>query len=256
LYSIIEQAVGDNWVMPKLSSRWDQGAQNNITRNVTTLVNIYRKFGHLVFSTEPDGLAHMDIAANFPGVIDPTPKHDMADLQAQLENQQNARALDDQRFEADIDANLSDEQWDTPTPQTLHRLRDDENVMSKIIKALGHDTPCRIATSYPNRGAVAGFTDRTVLEYSQLVCRHGIKPAGRYEVPAVFAGLLGGLAMHQTLLGDAIATLDPQILFEAMYAYPVHQDSLVSRRLWQALLTQNASELHPNFQLVAKMFTR
>jgi len=49
-------------------ARWNDGAKANITNSVTTLERLYRKFGYLVFSTEGDGLAHLDIERSHPPV--------------------------------------------------------------------------------------------------------------------------------------------------------------------------------------------
>jgi alpha-galactosidase/6-phospho-beta-glucosidase family protein len=73
-------------------------------------------------------------------------------------------------------------------------------------------------------------------------------------VPDVFQGLVSALASHQTLLGDAIATLDPRVLFEALYSYPVKQDTAESKALWRELLAIAAPEIPVEFQATREMF--
>jgi alpha-galactosidase/6-phospho-beta-glucosidase family protein len=126
--------------------------------------------------------------------------------------------------------------------------------MVQIAKAVGGVEDLTIATSRPNRGAVCGFKDRTVLEYSQVLGRDGPRAAGSFEVPDVFQGLVAALATHQTLLGDAIATRDPRILFEALYSYPVKQDTAESKALWRELLQIAAPEIPAEFQETRDMF--
>jgi hypothetical protein len=67
-------------------------------------------------------------------------------------------------------------------------------------------------------------------------------------------GLVSALATHQTLLGDAIATGDPRVLFDALYCYPVKQDSADSKLLWRELIAQSADELNPAFQKTIEYF--
>ena len=103
----------------------------------------------------------------------------------------------------------------------------------------------------PNYGAIPGFKDRTVLEYSQTIDQNGLRADEGLEMPEVFQGLVSALANHQTLLGDAIATEDPRVLFDALYAYPVKQDTKESKALYLELLKINGDELTPSFQQAA-----
>jgi len=114
----------------------------------------------------------------------------------------------------------------------------------------------KLATSFPNRGAVSGFKDRTVLEYSQVLGRDGLRPMveGGLEVPDLFQGLVSSLATHQTLLGDAIATRDPRVLFEALYSYPVKQDTADSKALWRDLLVAAGPTIPAEFQKTRDFF--
>jgi alpha-galactosidase/6-phospho-beta-glucosidase family protein len=68
------------------------------------------------------------------------------------------------------------------------------------------------------------------------------------EVPDCFHGLMSALATHQTLLGDAIATEDPRLFAQALYAYPLHQNEPETRVLWKELLTIHADEMPSVFQ--------
>ena len=46
---------------PVLSGRWNDVTRRNIMRSVEILIHLYRKYGYLVFSSEGDGLAHLDM---------------------------------------------------------------------------------------------------------------------------------------------------------------------------------------------------
>ena len=99
----------------------------------------------------------------------------------------------------------------------------------RIARALGGDGPQKIAASRPTEGAVDGFKARTVLEYSQWLGADGVRPVENLAIPDVYHGVMTSLATHQTLLGDAIATEDPRLLYEALYAFPVEQNT---RNYW------------------------
>jgi alpha-galactosidase/6-phospho-beta-glucosidase family protein len=105
-----------------------------------------------------------------------------------------------------------------------------------------------IVTSTLNLGAVAGFTDRTVLEYSQIIEKGKVRPAGHYQVPAIMHGMLAGIANHQTMLGDAMATEDPKLLAQALLAYPIRQFSPAARSLFKQLLRLNRDEIQPKLR--------
>ena len=125
----------------------------------------------------------------------------------------NREKKSDQLFKSFINQDLSDADWDIERPEMLTMLREDQNIMVKIIKALAGVFEMKIATSYPNNGAVPGIADRTVLEYTQILSKDGIKAESGLFIPDVFYGLTSALASHQTLLGDAIATEDPKTAF-------------------------------------------
>ncbi len=247
IYEMTTERITDDWTMPALSDRWSAGAKAGITNSVTTLVRLYRKYGYLVFSTEGDGLCHLDIERS----CQPLDAAALTEARARMAEAgpriAAVRADDDAQFTSWL-TRVTPEDWSRQIPETLHLLRCDEDIMVKVLTALGGHGEMRIATSVPNRGAVRGFKDRTVLEFSQVLGADGLRPVEGLEVPDVFQGLVTGLATHQTLLGDAIATRDPRVLFEALYSYPVQQDTAVSKALWRDLLVAAAAEIPAEFQ--------
>ena len=256
LYDVAAERVTAEWTMPPLSARWNAGAKANITNSVTTLVRLYRKYGHLVFSTEGDGLAHLDIEGGYLANLADFKPPTAAELDTADARFKAGRAEADRQFRAWLNADMDASDWSKERPDALYLLRADEDVMVKIAKSVGGGAEIPIVTSRPNEGAVTGFKDRTVLEYSQILGRDGIRPAGRFEVPDVFQGLVSALATHQTLLGDAIATRDPRVLFEALHSYPVKRDTADSKALWRELLAIAAPEIPVEFQATQEMFLR
>ncbi len=254
LYEVVKRHVNDNWRMPELSERWDEGAKINITNSVQTLVRLYRKYGHLVFSTEGDGLAHLDIEGIYNKDLKEGASCNVDDIDVELKSQRKSRIEEDQIFQSHLMRKMDESEWNTEDPKRLYLLREDQNIMVRIIRAVAGVEELRIATSFPNRNAVAGFKERTVLEYSQVLGRNGIRPAGAFEIPDVFQGLVSALATHQTLLGDAIATRDPRILFDALYSYPVRQDTSESKALWRDMLELTVDEIPSEFQKTSDYF--
>ena len=255
LYELAAERLNDKWVMPPLSDRWNEAAQANITRSVTTLLRLYRKYGYLVFSTEGDGLAHLDIEHSHTPVDLEAIRRERQEIAAFEAGSAAGRARADREFQSWL-TRVTPADWSRESPETLHLLRCDEDLMVKVLKALGGCGEMRLATSFPNRGAVSGFKDRTVLEYSQVLGRDGLRPIveGGLEVPDLFHGLVSALATHQTLLGDAIATRDPRLLFEALYSYPVKQDTADSKALWRDLLVAAGPTIPAEFQKTRDFF--
>ena len=154
----------------------------------------------------------------------------------------------DRNFRSFLDKDLDGDFWAKYWEKDLNFRRDDVHITIKILAARGGLEKHKLVTSYPNNGAVEGFKDRTVLEYSQLLEKGKHCPAGRYVIPDALHGLMSALATHQTLLGDAIATEDPKTLYQALFAYPMKQNTAASRALYKELLEINKDEIPKSFQ--------
>jgi 6-phospho-beta-glucosidase len=248
-----EKLLDDQWQTCSLSDRWNQSTKANILNSIVTLRDYYIKYRQLVFSSEGDGLVHLDMAGRYAQACEKDTSTTKQQIDDRMQNIDLARSASDEQFRAWIDRDMDVEQWDNPSPDASYLRRVDQDLMVKIAAAVNSDEPISIATSFPNHGAVAGFTDRTVLEYSQLLCRQGLRPTGNLHVPAVFEGLISALASHQTLLGDAIATEDPRILFEALYSYPVMQDTAQSKAMWKELIELAANEIPKAFSQTVEL---
>jgi len=246
LYEAIDEKVTNGWTLPKLSDRWNEVSSKNILNGIETMFRLYEKYNWLIFSTEGDGMAYLEIEQVYNKSVKNSQKTDDM-IKKQLAEEYANRQKADTAFKAFI--NNSDESiWSKESPETLNLLRADDNIMTRCIRAVSGLEEMRVATSYINNGAVKGYMDRTVLEYSQILSKDGIKAMDGLEVPPIFYGLVASLANHQTLLGDAIATEDPRILFDALYAYPVQQDTSNSKALFKELIQQNEKVLPQSFQ--------
>lgn len=248
LYALLARHLTAGWEPPYLSNRWG-GMRVHIRYGLRRLAEMFGKFGVVIFSTEGDGMAHLWYEEMFErSAGEGAGQESRAAIEAGIRKGRQAREESDRAFRATLDRELDAKFWAAQDGKNSIYARDDHNVTVKILQALAGPEKQQIVTSHPNRGAVAGFTDRTVLEYSQYLDRTGLSPAGTLAVPAPFQGIISALAAHQTLLADAIATEDPKLLFQALYAYPIKQNTRESRALFRDLLEINAEEIAPAFQ--------
>ncbi len=244
LFVALDRRLAGKWEMPPLQAHLPPGVRKSITRSVTSLVRFYRALGVLIFSTEGDGMAHLaydewcqragrEAGASSPGQV-----------QAQVKQAARNRAESDRKFQALLETDLNQTFWDRgwQVPANSWARKTQHDIFVEILRGRAGET-VKIVASRPNRGAVEGFPDRTVLEYSMIIEKGAIRPAGGYRVPEIVHGLVSGLAMHQTMLGDAIATDDPKLLAHALLAYPMRQFSVEARRLYQALARINRDEM-------------
>ena len=225
LFKVIDANIGPGWKTPELTNRWSPSMRNHISKNVGHLIELYKKYKVLIFSSEGDGLAHLDMEKDYAVAANYRLGVSTDDIDNMFNKSYESRQKADEIFKSHLNKDMDESEWNTEDPNRLYLLREDHNVMTKIIKAVAGIAELRIATSYPNNGAVTGIKDRNILEYSQIIYKNSIKAAGKYEIPEMLHGLVTFLSTHQTLLGDAIATNNPRILFEAFYSYPVKQDS-------------------------------
>jgi alpha-galactosidase/6-phospho-beta-glucosidase family protein len=153
------------------------------------------------------------------------------------------RQAADEALRANLERPLDAAFWSNGSGSIYERV--DEDIFVQALTGIAGIRPVKLVASFPNRGAVAGFTDRTVLEYSQILHRKTIKPAGRYVLPPVIQGLTSALATHQTMLADACGTDDPRLLARALLAYPVRPYSQAAKAMYRELLELNRAEIPP-----------
>jgi 6-phospho-beta-glucosidase len=92
---------------------------------------------------------------------------------------------------------------------------------ARVIKGLSCAAPETLATSYLNQGAIAGFPDDAIMEYSTRYAAGRIEKHATYRLPPVVNGLTHMLVEHQSLVADAIVAEDPALFLKALYAYPL-----------------------------------
>jgi alpha-galactosidase/6-phospho-beta-glucosidase family protein len=237
--------------MPRLQPHLSAGERANIRNSVTRLMEFYREFGVLLFSTEPEGLWHLRYEQTLAESLAKQPPRSRAEVLKGANQERKARIDTDRHFQSYLDQDLTDQFWQKEGETHPLFRRAKCNVIARILKGAAGSAPVRVVTSMPNNGAIAGFKDRAMVEYSQILHRRTIRPEGRYELPDVVQGVVGALAAHQTMLADAIGTNDPRLFAHALLTYPVRPYSNALRGLCRALLKVNAEEIPKAFRRTA-----
>jgi alpha-galactosidase/6-phospho-beta-glucosidase family protein len=146
LYEITARKVTDDWKMCGLSPRWNEFSIKNITCSVNKLVHLYRKYGVLVFSSEGDGLNHLEIEDDYRVTAAKMAEQKIEDIDSSLKKSRESRLEADRLFRSFIDQDMTPEEWDIERPESLYLLRGDENIMVKCNK--GHCWSSRAGNRY------------------------------------------------------------------------------------------------------------
>jgi 6-phospho-beta-glucosidase len=246
LFDVLREHAGPGWRPPRITSISSPHQRRSIAFALRKLVWLLRRHGTVIFSTEGDGMAHLFFEEMY-GTLYRPPRTlsaralaaaEQASQRASVERDRDLRSYLDRDLGADFWAQTRDSRF-APNPQDL---------TVTVLKALAGVSRETIAASRPNRGAVRGFKDRTVLEYSMTLDRDGVTPLPDLEVPDVYQPVITALATHQTLLGDAVATGDPRLFADALACYPLQPGSRQARALCRDLLRIYAAEIPAVFQ--------
>jgi alpha-galactosidase/6-phospho-beta-glucosidase family protein len=241
LFAELDRILAGDWKMPELQPYWAAWQKANIQRSVTNLIRFYRELGVLIFSTEGDGMMHLhyeeNVACNIANGI-PSPE----EIEARLASEGKKRAETNRWFESHATQDLDDAFWAKQGPASDFAASKDD-VFIRALRGIAGVEPAKIVTSRLNHGAIEGFPDDAVVEYSQVLYKDRIRASGRFKVPDIVHGLISGIAVHQTMLGDACATGDPKLLAHALLAYPVRPYSAQSKALYRELIDINRKEI-------------
>lgn len=247
VYELIDEAISVEGWEPCRISKFPK-AETYIRRQLGLLAEMRRRFGYVVFSTEGDGFSHICPELYLEPTGGRREPLSMQQIDKKAKELAAARVELDRKFRDHLAQELPASFWAQDQLQNPHFAANPDDAACVVLRALSGQSREWLAASQPNRGAVKGFKDRTVLEYSFTLDRDGVHPDPDLEVPDCFHGLMSSLATHQTLLGDAIAAADPRLFAQALFAYPLHQNEPETRALWKELLTIHASEIPNAFQ--------
>lgn len=246
LPALEKHLASPDWQPPRLQPWWGESGQRNITRSVKRLARFWRELGVLVFSTEGDGMDHL----MYDEVVEAErARHrDLSDAEIAdtVATTAARRAELDKTFQAWLDRPLDDAFWAEHWKTDQRFKRADEDIFVRIFAALAGASEARVATSFLNRGAIAGIKDHHVVEYTQIIRGRSLAPVTPgLEIPDVVQGLTCGLAAHQTALGDALAHDDPRELARALLSYPIAPYSRSLRTLYRELLSLSCASFSP-----------
>jgi 6-phospho-beta-glucosidase len=249
LFSYLDDHLAGKWTFPKLSPHWSERSQQNIRRSVTKLVKFYRELGVLIFSTEGDGMMHLEyedaVAENVRE--QKGTKLTKAKIEARLRQNRDGRLAANAQVSEIAASNLDEAFWATQGPGTLcARAADD--VFLRALRGISGVEKVKLVTSYLNDGAIANLPVGVACEYSQILHKQTIKARGRYMVPDIVQGITSSLATHQTMLADACATGDPKLLAYALMAYPMRPFSKAAKGLFKDLIALNREEMAPSLR--------
>ncbi len=238
IFKLLDNALTPDWQPP-------EECNPCLKFTLSKMVEMYKKTGTMVFSTEGDGFAHLcydeSRAAARKCWGSNLDKTEEELIEGDKKHSQMIKAAYAKCHET-VARDLEEDFWQRAAQEFPHFGMNELDVTLPILSALAGLGPEKIVASQPNNGAVRAFKDRTVMEYSILVDENGARPAGDYEIPDTFHGLMSALATHQTLLGDAVASKDPKILAQAVFAYPILQGTEASKQVWTELLDLFADE--------------
>ncbi len=254
IFKEMDKVITKGWKKPKMLKCWSKSALNNIIGNSCTgILKNYERYGALIFSTEGDGLMHLSYEESFKKEYANWKPKSLTAIKKSIADEAKARVKMDKEFQYWLDKDLDQKFWDEHWKGgDMVFRRVDNDIFVKIMKAIAGCGKYKIAVSTPNNGAVKGFRDTDVLEYSQIIDKGGkIKAAGSYSVPDTVYGLTAALSVHQTMLGEAMATDDPKLLARTLMAYPVRPYSDASRELYRELAKINVKEIQPGLRKVA-----
>jgi 6-phospho-beta-glucosidase len=248
LFAQLDEHLSKPRKMCKLQDWWPEGAKAGITNSVTQLVRFYKELGVLIFSTEGDGMDHLkydEAVAKFRKEFKSRTK---ADMEAGIAHGKAKRQEEDRTFQEHLDRDLDQSFWDTHWKKDGRFKPVPEDAFVRVFAALAGVNEVRIAASRPNHGSIHGLKDRYTIEATYTLGKDKLKPVEPHGVPDIVQGVIAGLAAHQTMLGDAIATDDPKLLAHALLAYPMKAYTPEARNCFKEMLAINSEVLSPNLR--------
>ncbi|MGD0090843.1 MAG: hypothetical protein ABSE73_13065 [Planctomycetota bacterium] len=254
IYKLLGKRLKQKGWQPCRSPKFGPIMEKHIRHGLARLAEMYHRFGTIIFSTEGDGMMHIFFEGMRERMLKDYKPLAAAEIRRWAKQLPEDRARVDREFRSHLDKELGPDFWSQGPLQNPRFAANPADPTVVVLRALSGVAREWLAASLPNRGAVRGFKDRTVLEYSMFLDTQGVHPEPDLEVPDCFHGLISALATHQRLLGDAIATRDPKIFSDALFSYPIYQNTKQAKSLWRDLLRIHAKEMPAEFQKAREYF--
>jgi len=215
------------------------GNYRDLCLNFPRLVYAWKTFGALHSSIEPEGLPILcfydeELDRQRPAPASPTPAPPPPPA---------GRAPRIREIIKLAAENLPPDFWEKSCPQWMKPDPFKSYAGARVIKGLSTDAPENLATSYLNQGAIHGFPDDAIMEYTTRYVSGRIEKHATYHLPPVVNGLTHMLVEHQSLVAEAIVQEDPDLFRKALYAYPLCRSRRTVDALMRDIIAANRDEL-------------
>ena len=218
-------------------------------------VYCWTTFGAMLYSSEPDGIIHLafydeELAMQTAGRKKAVKPRKPAPRLSKHGWKPNPVV---QEFIKLSKADLPPEAWETPVPgwastpyPLLTKGPYTSNGPVRLMRAFQGHSEEAFAASYFNNGAIEGFPDKAVMEYTCVFSKKGIGHKRTYKMPPATVGVTQSLVEHQTLIADSIATNDRRMFLQSLYAYPMCRSKSKAEAFMDRMIEINRAEL-PKF---------
>jgi len=247
-------AVPNCWEKVAFPSHMSSYVAGQIQDGLHKATQLYQHRHALLFSSELDGFGHFFQESVVAAYRTFAMNADMTDLSGASKRifDRDAQAIRKEREAANAQfaawAKLPAEEipWNDPLQHVFH-VPEKGDVQVKILCGLAGIRPTRVAVSSLNDGNILNLEDGIAAEFTHIVDETGLHPLKGLRIPTGVLGLVGSLAIHQTLLAKACGSGSAKDLYEALLAYPSGSDTQAARKLWRFLLHDSADYIAPSF---------
>jgi len=207
-------------------------------------------FGAMLYSSEPDGLPHLAFYDEELDLQRARPPAPGPAAPAPAGRQSNPAVEEFIRLSK---TELPAEAWKNPTPSwakppssgflTMNHCHYRGLAPVRIMRGLQGHSEEALAASYSNHGAIEGFPDDAVMEYTCVFSKNKVGRKRTYTLPPATVGVTRSLIEHQTLTADSIALENRWMFLQALYAYPMCRSKGKAEKFMEQMLRINRAEL-------------
>lgn len=256
LYAQIDELIASGpWVPPKLNDCWSKDKQTGMIAALEQLLIGYKRYGRMLFSTEIDGVATMNISGLYEPWAERLGKLTRADAEKAVANARQQRLDADKRLSMLLEKDNGQIDWNNPDPQNVYLQKKEGNMMVLCARARAGET-IRLTASVPNNGAIADIPERFMVEFSQVIIDGQIRPSEKHSLTPALYPWVAAFSAHQTLLADAVACDCPETLFQAVSCYPVNRDSTRFWKMWREVFEISKDDISPNLAKVIDLLPK
>ena len=205
----------------------------------------WQTFGAMLYSSEPDGLPHLCFHDE---EIERLRPRDPRPVPASSRAVPNPRADRIAEFKKRAKSCLPPSFWTDHCPPYLQMTHYRGATPVRLIRGLMGDQDEEVAASYLNNGAVEGFPDDAVMEYTVRFTKGRISSKRTYGLPPVTVGVTRSLVEHQTLIAEAIVQESRRMFLQGLFAYPMCRGRTKVEQFVKQMTEINRKEM-PAFML-------